>query len=126
MLKPVTRKKLRVEGETFRKVLSEHLQALPSYLDGKCTCEKCSEISHRRHTPTRNAIRRTESADSIYEGENPLSLNPTYENYADDHLHGNCDQIVRTAMITILMLWVFIALIAGILDPESRPVLSST
>ena len=82
-------------------------------------------MSNRRHSPTRNEIRRTESTDSVYEGENPLLLGPTFETAGAD-LHGNCDQVVRTAMITVLMLWVFIALIAGIHDPESRPFFSST
>lgn len=41
----------------------------------------------------------------------------------DINLNGNCDQVLRTAIISILMLWVFIAVVAGLFDPESRPFL---
>ncbi|PON51456.1 CRAL-TRIO lipid binding domain containing protein [Trema orientale] len=124
MLKPLTRKKLKIGGETYGKLLSEYLRTIPSYLGGKCTCEKCSEIgiSNVRVSPCRNEIARTESSESFSRGENPL--NPSYETGVE--LNGNCDHVVRTAMISILMFWVFIALIAGIYDPESRPFFSST
>ena len=126
MLKPVTRKKLKIGGETYVKLLSEYLQTIPSYLGGECTCEKCSEIgiSNMRQSPHRNEITRTDSTESICDRENPLVLNRSYESGVD--LNGNCDQVVRTAMISILIFWVFIALIAGITDPESRPFFSST
>ncbi|KAL5581037.1 hypothetical protein UlMin_013479 [Ulmus minor] len=125
MLKPMTRKKLKIEGETYRKVLSEYLQTLPSFLGGKCTCEKCSETgcSYRRPSP-RNGITRTESTESVSEDENPFLFDRSYE--AEVDMNWNCDQLVRTAMLSILIFWVFIALIAGIYDPESSPFFSST
>ncbi|KAF8402873.1 hypothetical protein HHK36_010965 [Tetracentron sinense] len=44
VLKPVTRQKLRIEGDMYQKVLSEYLQTFPSFLGGKCTCTKCSTL----------------------------------------------------------------------------------
>ncbi|KAF9600863.1 hypothetical protein IFM89_013459 [Coptis chinensis] len=42
VLKPVTRQKLRIEGVMYKKVLSEYLQTVPSFLGGDCVCPKCS------------------------------------------------------------------------------------
>lgn len=66
-----------------------------------------------------NGIAKTDSTASFSEGENSLQLNPSYDSGAD--LNDNCDQVLRTAIISILMLWVFIAFIAGMYDPETRP-----
>lgn len=35
--------------------------------------------------------------------------------------NANPDKTLRTAVVGILMFWVFIAFISGIFDPESRP-----
>lgn len=69
----------------------------------------------------RNGITETDATASFGEGENSFTLDPTYE--SGDDL--NCDQVLRTAIISILMLWVFIAFIAGIYDPETRPFFTS-
>ncbi|XP_062084921.1 uncharacterized protein LOC133791052 [Humulus lupulus] len=126
MLKPVTRKKLKIWGEAYGKLLLEHLQTVPAYLGGKCKCEKCLELgtSNMRHSPLRNKITRRESTESFYDGENPPLLDSSYETGANSN--SNCDQVVRTAIISCIMFWVFIALIAGIFDPESSPFAPST
>ncbi|XP_048324032.2 uncharacterized protein LOC107408865 [Ziziphus jujuba] len=120
VLKPVTRKKLKIEGQMYQKVLSEYLQAIPLYLGGKCTCRQCSDSSlyHMQQFPA-SGIAEKDSPARFGEGENSLLLNPGYESGAD--LNDNCDQVLRTAIISILMLWVFIAFIAGMYDPENRP-----
>ncbi|KAF3453868.1 hypothetical protein FNV43_RR04309 [Rhamnella rubrinervis] len=118
VLKPVTRKKLKIEGQMYQKVLSEYLQTLPLYLGGKCTCRKCSETSLGYMQQFRmNGISETDATASFCEGQNSFTLDPTYEDGEDL----NCDQVLKTAIISILMLWVFIAFIAGICDPETRP-----
>lgn len=33
-----------------------------------------------------------------------------------------CDQVLRKAVVGVLLFWVFVALIAGVYDPESRPI----
>ena len=123
MLKPVTRKKLKIEGEMYRNVLSEYLQTVPSYLGGECTCEICSEMGKVRQSRPRNETIRG-STESVYEGDNPPSLSSTYETAVG--MNGNCDQVVRTAMISILIFWIFLALIAGLHDPESLHFFTST
>lgn len=123
MLKPVTRKKLKIEGEMYRKVLSEYLQTVPSCLGGECTCEICSEMDNIWQSRPRNETMRG-STESVYEGDNPPSESSTYETAVG--MNGNCDQVLRTAMISILIFWIFLALVAGLHDPESRPFFTST
>lgn len=120
VLKPITRKKLKIVGEMYKKVLSDYLQELPSYLDGKCTCTKCSTISICfRQQPLTNKMNKFEHIAVVSDGEDPPAPYPA--DGIDMHLNGNCDQVLRTAIISMLMLWVFIAVIAGLYDPESRP-----
>ncbi|KAJ8750608.1 hypothetical protein K2173_015782 [Erythroxylum novogranatense] len=121
VLKPVTRKKLRIEGSVYHRVLSEYLQQLPSYLGGNCACKICSTTSIHA---TRHADFREDTMEIDYEhlsdGGDDLSLpNPNYQ--TDIVMDNEWDQLLRTAVISILMVWIFIALIASFYDPESRP-----
>ncbi|KAJ6984373.1 hypothetical protein D5086_017697 [Populus alba] len=118
VLKPVTRKKLRFEGNMNHRVLSEYLKTIPSCLGGDCTCEICSDI-HVRQQP-RSSINEIDMARPYFsDGEDLPS--PRQTSQADVHLSDNWNHLLRTLVIGILMVWVAIALIAGIYDPESRP-----
>ncbi|GLU11639.1 hypothetical protein SLE2022_283720 [Rubroshorea leprosula] len=121
VLKPITRKKLKIEGEMYHKVLSEYLLTLPSYLGGDCTCTKCSASGglHMRHYPLRNGINRTVAIEDLSNSEDMPSHDMTSPD--DINSNGSCDQVLRTAIIAILMVWVLLALVAGLFDPESRP-----
>jgi hypothetical protein len=46
---------------------------------------------------------------------------PQQTSQADVHVSDNWNHLLRTLVIGILMVWIVIALIAGIYDPESRP-----
>lgn len=70
--------------------------------------------------PHANEVAMTEQRPNVLEGGNPVSAHPTYE--AEIDMDRNCDQVLRTAIVGILMIWVFIAFIAGFIDPESRPI----
>ncbi|GMY10807.1 phosphatidylinositol/phosphatidylcholine transfer protein sfh2 [Fagus crenata] len=119
VLKPTTRKKLKIVGEMYNKVLSEYLQTPPSYLGGKCTCAKCSTISIRfRQQHHSNRMNKFEP-NLLSDGEGPAAPYPADD--IDIGLNSNFDQVLRTAIISILMVWVFIAVIAGLYDTESRP-----
>lgn len=120
VLKPITRKKLKIVGEMYQKFLSEYLQTLPSYLGGKCTCTTCSNIRNcYMQQPLTNKINKIEPIAVVNDDDELAEPNPADE--TDIHPNGNYDQVLRTAIISILMLWVFIAFIAGLYDPESRP-----
>ncbi|KAL2545529.1 SEC14 cytosolic factor family protein/phosphoglyceride transfer family protein [Forsythia ovata] len=123
VLKPATKEKLRIEGEMYLKALSECFQTLPSYLGGQCTCTRCAN-------PRMESVQQsfdvepdtTESAADIRTTEGLLSLPPSYP---DDILvdGNNCMQVLRTAVIGILIFWVLITFLGGLYDPESRQIL---
>lgn len=56
--------------------------------------------------------------DAIRVNDAILPSQMVYE--IDNHLHGNFDQMVRTGVISILMLWAFVAVIVSAYDPENR------
>ncbi|XP_057956081.1 uncharacterized protein LOC131149553 [Malania oleifera] len=117
VLKPITRKKLRIEGEMYQKVISEHLQVLPSYLGGNCTCTRCSTLgSCKMQQLLMNKDNSIEPTSDTSDDEDLSSPYPA----TDMQTNGDCNQILRSAMIGILMLWVFVAIIAGMYDAESR------
>ncbi|OVA18325.1 CRAL-TRIO domain [Macleaya cordata] len=115
VLKPVTRKKLRIEGEMYKNVLSEYLQTVPAYLGGKCTCPKCSthhnNDSWTRWTEGSNMI--DPSGDFTSDESPSVGGNPYF---SDVHVSSNCDHVLRTAIIAILMLWIFIGFLAGMYE----------
>ncbi|GAV57902.1 CRAL_TRIO domain-containing protein [Cephalotus follicularis] len=115
VVKPNTRKKIKITGEMYQKVLLEYLQTLPTYLGGNCTCTRCSSISN---CDLKTETYKIELEGDISDGEDLPS--PCLAHQADGHTHmnANCNQVLRSAVIFILMLWAFIALIAGIYDPE--------
>lgn len=41
--------------------------------------------------------------------------------YEFGDVNEGCERVLRSAVVGILMVWALIALIAGILDPETRP-----
>ncbi|KAL5816876.1 hypothetical protein ACOSQ3_025254 [Xanthoceras sorbifolium] len=120
ILKPGTRKKVKIIGVMSRKVLADYLKTLPSYLGGNCTCTKCPKISiHDMQQPHANERNKTRRYADVGADEDLLS--PCLSHHDDIDMDANCDQLFRTAVIGILMVWALIALIAGMIDPESRP-----
>ncbi|XP_026415497.1 uncharacterized protein LOC113310894 [Papaver somniferum] len=121
VLKSATRKKLRFEGDMYKKVLLEYLQNVPSYLGGQCTCPKCSN----HHNYDSWATRRMEDsgmvvADGNFASDESLSLAGDHAYYADVHLNDtSCEQVLRTAIIVLLMLWIFVCFLAGMYDSDS-------
>lgn len=122
-LEPATRNKLKIEGEMYQKVLSDYLPKLPSYLGGCCTCMKCSNIDHGNmlQTYATGTSRRDgleDTSDSDNDNEDSPTLHPCDE--LEGNLYGNYDQLLRTAIVGILIFWVFIALGAVVFDPSNR------
>lgn len=116
VLKPSTRKKLRIEGDTYHKVLSEFLETVPAVLDGKCKCSKCRMILAGYTWESR-------AEEIIGRGtvENASDDESTSNAYAIDQLpsSGNYDHILRSALVVILMLLIAIAFLGGIYDLDS-------
>lgn len=121
VLKPTTRKKLKIEGEMYHKVLLENLQTLPSYLGGNCTCTKCSTVSGpitRQHSCP-NMINRAESFQIHSDNDDMPSPNVTMRHDIDRNR--SCEKVLRTTIIGILIIWVLMAFIAGLFDRETSP-----
>ncbi|CAJ1955754.1 unnamed protein product [Sphenostylis stenocarpa] len=121
-LKPATRNKLKMVREMYQKVLSDSLPNLPSYLGGCCTCMKCSNIGQRdmlqpyaAGTSRRDKVEDTGDSDS--DNEDPPTLHPSNE--LEGHLYGRYDQLLRTAIVGILIFWTFVALGAVVFDSSN-------
>ncbi|KAJ6715896.1 SEC14 CYTOSOLIC FACTOR FAMILY PROTEIN / PHOSPHOGLYCERIDE TRANSFER FAMILY PROTEIN [Salix koriyanagi] len=99
VLKPVTRKKLRIEGNMNNRVLSRYLKTLPSYFGGNCTCEICSDIHIRQQPGSTNEI---DMARSYFSDDEDLP-SPRLASQADVHVNDNWNHLLRTLVIGILM-----------------------
>lgn len=105
----------------YQKALSECIQILPSYLGGSCTCIRCANLNMQiEHLSCVMENNLTEST-SVLTSNEILPLLHQSSSETDMIENPNPDKILRTAVIGILMFWVFIAFISGIFDPESRP-----
>ncbi|XP_058099143.1 uncharacterized protein LOC131243661 isoform X2 [Magnolia sinica] len=114
VLRPSTRQKLRVEGERYINILSEHLEMIPAFLGGRCTCSKCQMLCVGHIQPPVEETHKREVNPSF---EDDDLMGDTY--LSDPPMNGGCDQILRTAIIGVLMLWIFIALLTGMHDPDN-------
>lgn len=120
VLRPSTRQKLKFYGEMYQKFLAENFQTLPLYLGGSCACRRCSKPSNLiMQREVIDVSPETErETDSLGSEDVPL---PYGSVETDRHLNGSCDHVLRSAVVGILVFWVLVALIAGVHDPESRP-----
>lgn len=50
VLKPATRKKLKIIGDNYQEVVTEFLQTLPLFLGGTCSCVNCLGFSNESGT----------------------------------------------------------------------------
>ncbi|KAH6803417.1 SEC14 cytosolic factor family protein / phosphoglyceride transfer family protein [Perilla frutescens var. frutescens] len=116
VLKPATKQKLRIEGESYQKVLSECFQSLPSYLGGQCSCIRCSKLQGGDLCQIlERGASITESVSDIVDGEDFPLAQPS-DQY-DMIMENNCSRTLRTAVIGILIIWVLIAFLEGIYNP---------
>ncbi|URE03040.1 CRAL/TRIO domain [Musa troglodytarum] len=113
VLKPITRQKLRIEGESYRKVLSEFLGNVPAFLGGNCTCSNCENLV-ADWPSSRMAETRVRPGGNVSEDESAGDDYPTHELA----FGGNCDHVLRAAIVAFLMLCVLVAFLAGMYDPE--------
>jgi len=114
VLKPVTRKKLHIVGDNYQRTLAEYLESVPTFLGGDCTCCHCRgpSVDSGRDIliPNRELLRGEYDGEEERGGyyENELSTDRSY------------NQILRVAVVGLLMVWIFIALLAGFYDPEKQ------
>lgn len=113
VLKPITRQKVRIVGENHRKILAEYLETLPSFLGGECSCSKCSNKTNIQGSKKekKNVQARFDDVTMEDDMSSPQSFD------TDTSMQVSCDQVLRTAIISVLMLWIFIAFIVVWHDP---------
>ncbi|XP_024966836.1 uncharacterized protein LOC112506792 isoform X3 [Cynara cardunculus var. scolymus] len=120
VLKPATRQKLKIIGRMYKDSLSEYLQTFPSYLGGECACSRCAKLSnpHMQLPEFNQEFSSNRELDADIDNTERFS-----PNYQFPDVNEGCEKVLRSAVVGILMVWVLIALIAGLVDPESRPTL---
>nr|GEW02713.1 CRAL-TRIO domain-containing protein [Tanacetum cinerariifolium] len=122
VLKPATRQKLKIVGRMYQNDLLEYLQTFPSYLGGECACSRCSRLSNS-HTQIPHMNEFISNRELSADTESTEGYQTFGSNFEFPDVNEGCDRVLRSAVIGILMFWALIALISGIMDPESRPTL---
>lgn len=109
VLKPATRRKVRTIGGNYREILAQCLQSIPSFLGGKCSCSKCSDMGVMQDKDGDRALMLpvTEHVNN----DSLVMYHPAGSNTTEDR-----DQS-RTIVIILLMLWLLIFLIFGTCYP---------
>lgn len=143
MLKPSTRQKVRIIGRNHLEFLSNHLNSIPPFLGGNCSCSKCSDQTDAesesdeatRTDRTPDQASRPETPDHTNESNEVTPTEPAADQVKDspEFNHHNVsntsvyrEELIKTIFIGILMVWVFIAVIVAMDYPERWPLLRST
>ncbi|KAJ7947676.1 Sec14 cytosolic factor [Quillaja saponaria] len=119
VLKPVTRKKLKIEGEMYAKVLNEFIQLLPAYLGGKCECVICSKMgtSHKMR-PCAIRVSKIDSEADDSQGDEVTS--PLLSDEVGCLLTGDLQKMI-ISIVGFFIFWVLIVFIVETYDFKSRP-----
>lgn len=117
VLKPTTRKKLKIVGRMYRNALFEYLNSLPSYLGGECTCSKCEKLSNSSiQHPRFNEISHNTDLNTVRESIEDLRVfDPSYEMIG---LNGRCHRVFISAFVGIVIVSALIFLISQIAIDE--------
>ncbi|XP_049355046.1 phosphatidylinositol/phosphatidylcholine transfer protein SFH12-like [Solanum verrucosum] len=143
VLKPATRQKVRIIGRNHLEFLSNHLDSIPPFLGGNCSCSKCSDQTNAegesdeatRTEPTPDQASRPETHDHVNESDEVTLTEPAPDQVKDStelnhHNVSNTsvcrEELIKTIIIGILMVWVFIAVFVAMDYPERWPLLRST
>lgn len=120
ILKPATRQKMRLEGEGYQNALSEFLQTIPAFLGGDCNCTQCRKILGKVETKIEEIC--TSSKMQPHQKELQLELDGTAcIDLIETELPAvnDSNHVLRAFIIGLLMLWIVIAFLAGINEPDA-------
>ncbi|KAK8941145.1 hypothetical protein KSP39_PZI010510 [Platanthera zijinensis] len=114
VLRPVTRQKLRFLGENDQKFLTKVLRTVPAFLGGDCKCSRCGILSSGNTPRIIKEISNGEPsgnvADDVFD---TTDCSPTQHPFT-----GSCDRLLRSAILSILVLLVLITFFYGMHDPD--------
>lgn len=116
LLNPSTKQKLCFEGESYKKTLAEFLQVVPSFLGGKCSCSRCKK---HHDGPAIQAGEGSKSQPRQIGTDSGSPIGSTDFDEAELPSPYSCENAIRVAIVGMLMLWIFIAFLAGMNDPQS-------
>ncbi|OEL37808.1 hypothetical protein BAE44_0001174 [Dichanthelium oligosanthes] len=118
VLKPSTKQKLRFEGDSYKKTLAEFLQAVPTFLGGKCSCPQCVKP---RDSSVVQAGEGSKSRPRLIGVDDGSAATDFDFDEAEIPSPYSCEKAIRAAIIGLLMVCIFIAFLAGMNDPTSVP-----
>lgn len=140
VLKPATRQKVRIIGRKHLEFLSNHLDSIPPFLGGNCSCSKCSNQNNvegksdetTRTELTPDHVKRSETPDHVNKSDEVSQTEPTPDQVKDslDFNHHDVsntnvykEELIKTLIIGILMVWIFTAVIVAMHYQERLPLL---
>ena len=115
LLNQSTKQKLRFEGESYRKTLAEFLQVVPAFLGGKCDCARCKKPHSGSLIQSGEGSR---NRSHISTGSGSPIAGMDFDEETELPSPYNCENAIRAAIIGLLMVWIFIAFLAGMNDPQ--------
>ncbi|XP_037436863.1 SEC14-like protein 1 [Triticum dicoccoides] len=117
LLKPSTKQKLRFEGESYKKTLAEFLQIVPAFLGGKCNCSRCKKPRDSSLIQAGEGSRsRSLTSAGSRSRVSDMDFDEELEELPSPY---NCENAIRAAVVGLLMVWIFVAFLAGMNDPQS-------
>ncbi|KAK1265002.1 hypothetical protein QJS04_geneDACA011229 [Acorus gramineus] len=93
---------------------------VPSFLGGQCTCEKCRFLNNAEGLIVKSP---TEGLHEVSSDTDSDEVPHTGDITDDLILSSNCDQVLRAAVLGVLVFLVLIAFIAGMYDDEGPSML---
>ena len=123
MVKPSTKKKVRMEGDKYMNSLATHLGGIfnvPIVLGGKCSCDYCEDILAQKAErnmslvalKAHNELEQVRNRELTLE-ETALCLRQsTYESYS---------ATLRLVITGLFLLWIVVAMISGYSDTHMLP-----
>ncbi|KAK1642885.1 hypothetical protein QYE76_060690 [Lolium multiflorum] len=114
LLNHSTKQKLRFEGESYKKTLAEFLQIVPAFLGGKCNCSRCKKP---REGSLIQAGEGSQNKSHLSTGSGSPITDMDFDEELELPSPYTCENAIRAAIIGLLMVWIFIAFLAGMNDP---------
>lgn len=131
VLKPATRQKVRIIGRNHLEFLSNHLDLIPPFLGGNCSCSKCSDRSNAegksdeatRTELTPDDVNKSDEVTQTEPAPNQVKDSPEFNHHNVSNTNSYKEELIKTIIIGILMVWIFIAVIVATDYPERWPLL---